>query len=72
MKAVGELEDALERAGGDVGKQIEQRAKIKKTLTHPSVGERLKRLEFKGAMVWGMSVEERQAIETLKEKVKAC
>ena len=54
------------------GRIIEIKAKIKKVLTHPNVSARLERLEFKGGMVWGLSVEERQAIEALKEKVKAC
>uniref|UniRef100_A0A7S1BRK7 Uncharacterized protein n=1 Tax=Corethron hystrix TaxID=216773 RepID=A0A7S1BRK7_9STRA len=54
------------------GKSIEIRAAIKKLMTQESVVECLRRLEFDGKPVWGLSVAEREMVLNAQQKVNEC
>jgi len=77
MNELETLENILEREETDnpgqvSGKSIEIKSSIKKLMTNTEVLECLNRLEFNGAPVWGLSMNERNLVESAREWVNKC
>jgi hypothetical protein len=63
------LETELQSLGSSPSsRSIEIKARIKKTISNPSVRELLQRLEIKGEPVWGLSSSERDLVRAVKSK----
>ena len=69
MSEVDQLEVDLSTYGKEVNaKTIELKARIKKTISNPTVRAILNRLEIKGEPVWGLSSKERDLVRAAKQK----
>ena len=64
--------EETENPGQVSGRSIEIKNSIKKLLTNPDFQDTLNRLTLNGSPVWGLSMSERELIETAREKVTEC
>ena len=72
MKEIESLESELLKIDSGVSSRaIEIKAKIRKTISNPSVRQLLDRLEIKGEPVWGLSAQERDLVRAAKQKYYA-
>lgn len=72
MEEVYELEDELSGNEVELPKKIQIKAAIKKKMASRECADLLKRLELKGAPVWGLSTKEREMVREARRKLNAC
>ena len=69
MNDLESIEQELRSLGNVLNSRtIELKAKLKRTISNPSVLELLNRLEIKGEPVWGLSGKERDLVRAARQK----